>query len=292
MKVKSIGFVLVLVWLCLAESGNVVVINQERGKYELDFNATYQTYIHQDIETAIILPVGYKFVACMPGSRDYVSAGPLQNTMYISCPVDHDVVTNLTLHVITPEGAEEKLIFKLYGKKASPNVLAIEFERPNNSELNRTVEAVKARYSDQMNAKISEQEKNLNKSVHNETIENARHFWIDPRGDIRQEYKGAQFYLDGMINSRGNTYVYIVSKNYKDGCDIIRLISASDKKGKKDKSIPVEPELLKVNDNGDGTFTYVYSMPEIAIPPLHKTKKIYLTVAIWSKNFTLKFKVS
>ena len=291
MKVKAIGLILVFVSLCLAE-GNIVVINQERGKYELDFNATYQTYIHQDIETAIILPVGYKFVACMPGSRDYVSAGPLQNTMYISCPVDHDVITNLTLHVISPEGAEEKLIFKLYGKKASPNVLAIEFERPNNSGLNRTVEAVKARYTDQMNAKISEQEKNLNKSVHNETIENARHFWIDPRGDIRQEYKGADFYLDGMINSRGNTYVYIVSKNYRDGCDIIRLVSASDKIDKKDKSIPVEPELLKVNDNGDGTFTYVYGVPEIAIPPLHKTKKIYLTVAIWSKKFTLKFKVS
>ena len=239
MNVKALELILVFVALCFADVGSIVVINQERGKYELDFNATYQTYIHQDIETAIILPVGYKFVACMPGSRDYVSAGPLQNTMYISCPVDHDVVTNLTLHVITPEGAEEKLIFKLYGRKTSPNVLAIEFERPNNSELNRTVEAVKARYTDQMNAKISEQEKNLNKTVHDGTIENARHFWIDPRGDIKQEYKGADFYLDGMINSRGNTYVYIVSKNYRDGCDIIRLISASDKFDKKDKSIQV-----------------------------------------------------
>jgi hypothetical protein len=49
---------------CFAETG-VVVINQERGKYELDFSATYQTYITQDIETAIILPPGYKFVASM-----------------------------------------------------------------------------------------------------------------------------------------------------------------------------------------------------------------------------------
>ena len=44
--------------------------------------------------------------------------------MYISCPVDHDVLTNLTLHVITPEGAEEKLIFKLIGKKGSRILLS------------------------------------------------------------------------------------------------------------------------------------------------------------------------
>jgi hypothetical protein len=285
---KYLLMVLFIASLCLAESG-VIVINQERGKYDLDFSATYQTYINQDIETAIILPAGYKFVASMPGSRDFVSAGPLQNTMYISCPVDHDVLTNLTLHVITPEGAEEKLIFKLIGRKAAPKVLAIEFERPNNSELNRTVEAVKARYNDQMSEKLTEQEKTINDAVHRETIVKERAFFIDgKRGSISREFKGASFYLDGMINSRGGTYIYIRSKNYKDGCDVINLAWAADTKLKDGSNAHFE----SVNENEDGWFTYVYQVPEIMIPEKGHKKTIWMCVSIWSKKITLSFKAS
>ena len=266
----------------------VVTINQERGKYDLDFSATYQTYITQDIETAIILPPGYKFVASMPGSRDFVSAGPLQNVMYISCPVDHDVLTNLTLHVITPEGVEEKLIFKLIGKKGSPRILAIEFERPNNSELNRTVEAIKARYTDQMNEKLTEQESDLHSSIHQQTISRSRHFFIKgKRGEIKAEHKGASFILDGLINSRGNTYVYLKSGYYQQGCEIIKLLWIGERKQNSGNA-----DFISVSENEDGSFTYVYAVPEISIPKHGKTKRIRMQASIWSKTVTLNFRAS
>lgn len=273
---------------CYAQS-NVVELSKERQKVELDFNATYKTYINQDIETAIILPPGYKYVACQPGSRDFISASPLQNTMYISCPVDHEVFTNLTLHVITPEGAEEKLIFKLTGKRGVPKVLAIEFERPNNSEINRTVEAVKARYTEQMANKLSDQDKELRTAVHKETIMSASHlFPKNKRGKIREEYNGAWLSLDGVINSRGNSYFYIKTASYKDGCDVVKLLWADDKKH---KNTDTNAEFIGISENDDGTFTYIYSVPEIFIPK-KGYKKIRMGVMIWSKFFQIKFKAS
>jgi len=272
-----------------------LLIEKERGYYQLDFDKTYTTYIHQDIELMVSLPPGYKYTATVPGSRDFVSVGPIQNTMYLSRPVPDDVMTNLTCHVLTPEGYEKKLLFKLIGKKNAPKVIAIQFTEPNTSELNRTIEEIKNRYNDQLTATLAEQEKMLNQRVHGESMTELRHFMIPKRrGKFTVAYKGASAFVDGMFNSRGNTYIKVRTRNRNDNCDIVTLTGVQTG-GKKGSIMPIN--LINITDNSDGTSTYLYTVPEIPFRYIQKKDKykkikVRLHFTVWSKKVIRCAKIS
>lgn len=284
----GVPIVLILAAAGWGREHEFVKLDSERQTVQLNFNATYITYIHQDIETMVSLPDGYKYTAVMPGSRDYVSAAPLQNTMYLSCPVDEAVSTNITMHVITPEGAEEKLIFKLKSSRRAPSVYAIHFTAPNTSALNRTVEAMKARFSKQLEERLMKQENVLDRAVHKETMLKAVHWWLGPtRGALSEEHKGAVVIVDGMINSRGNTYVYLRSNSPEDECEIVRLLGV-EQRGANAGQMP--PELVGTFEDEDGWLVKCYSIPRIEVP--QRKKRLRFNVEIWSEAFTIKAKGS
>jgi len=260
-----------------------VVIKEARGEYILDFHKTYVTYISQDYETAVTIPEGYKFTAMMPGSRDYVSASPIQNTMYISCPVNEEARTNLTIHIKTPEGANEKLIFRLISAKSAPKILAIHFLEPNFSALNHTVEMMKSRYQDQMSATLAEQEEKLKKDVHDTALANQQIWFLDQnRKDIKIQYKGADVALDGMTNSRSDTYIYLSTTIKNGSCDVINLNTIEINKIKK------VVESVAINEVRTGEYVYVYRCSQIPFPKKKKLK-MKLDLTIWSKNLTLSY---
>lgn len=283
-------FLAVVILLASIAGAEEITISQDRGEYQLNFDNIYTTFIHQDLELMVALPQGYKFLATIPGSRDFVSVGPIQNTVYISKPVPEDVMTNLTCHVLTPEGYEKKLIFKLIGKKGAPKVLAIQFIEPNTSQLNRTIEEIKSRYNEQLSSTMATQERELDKAIHAKTVESLTPWMINKRrGKIAIEYKGAELYLEGMFNSRGNTYIQLRTPIRADQCDIIQL------KAVKLKKTIIEAEKVGVIVNDDNTFTYTYQIPEIQFSgKYHSFKEIKLTclIKIWSKDHKLSFKAS
>lgn len=270
--------------------GEELVINNERGIYQLDFDKTYTTYVNQDIEMMVSLPAGYKFLATIAGSRDFVSVGPIQNTVYISKAVPEDIMTNLTCHVLTPEGYEKKLIFKLIGKKGAPKVLAVQFVEGNTSELNRTVEMVKGKYSEELTFALASQQKTLNTNIHTEVVSNIRHWMFKKdRGDLSLEFKGASCFIDGMFNSRGSTFIQIRSPIIQDKCDVIKLLSVTHNKS------TVNVEFVNHIQNNDGTYTYIYEVPEISFKykkGSYKRVRIKLNLQIWSHPISIKFKVS
>lgn len=264
----------------------VVQIEQIRGEYELNFGVIYEVPIYPDIETMIALPAGYKITLAMPGSPDYVSATVIQNTIYLTRPVDHRVETNVAVHVITPDGIEEKLMIRCVGPRKGTKVLAVHFTRPNTSEVNRIVESMRGRFTEQLNIELSRQEKRLNEDVHEKTLADARYLFIrSSRKKVRKEYKGAEVYLDGMINSRDYTYIYMVSTVKQGECDIVGLEKVSE--GDKE----LTPELVSVQKLAEGAFYYCWSVPRLRVPE-KKTMKVEFNVRIWSKVHTLSAKVS
>jgi hypothetical protein len=261
-----------------------VYIKDQRGTYELNFNVTYVIYIHMDIETAVTLPPGYTFTASVPGSKDFISVGPVQNTMYISKPVNHDVTTNLTCHVLTPEGLKEKMVFEVIGKKKSPKIYAVHFTKPNTSLLNQAIEQIKANYSEQMAVKLSEQEKKLTTELPLETMINSRPLFMNTtRGSISSSYKGATVWIDGMINNDVDAFVYLRSDVKFENNNVIKLLEVKIKDIYNSK-----PELVKVGREG-GTVTYVYKITKV---PLTKKTPVEFTLKIWSKNFKIKHTIS
>ena len=283
-----------VVALCLAVSfaagtvsaQQIVEINKIRGEYEINFETVFQVPIFPDIETMISMPPGYKITLAMPGSPDYVSANVLQNTLYLTRPVDHSVETNVAVHVITPDGLEEKLVLRCIGpKKSSNKVLAVQFTKPNSSELNRTVEAMKARYLEQLHAKMSAQEKDLSDIVFQKTMSYARSWFIHSnRKKISKEYKGAEVYVDGVINGEESTFIYMISSVKGGECDIIDLERVSIDKRK------LTPQLIGYRELSKDEYYYCWSVPKVRIDG--KSKKLRLFTKIWSKVHEITVKIS
>jgi hypothetical protein len=263
----------------------VVEISSIRGEYELNFSNVYAIPINPDIETMISLPAGYKITLAMPGSPDYVSANVLQNTLYLTRPVDHIVETNVIVHVLTPEGLEQKLVIRCIGSRKSAKVLAIQFTQANTSEVNRTVEAMKARYIEQLSAKMSTQEAGVKKAVYNETMSKARSWFVHTdRKKTGKEYDGAEIWIDGMANSGDNTFIYLIANVKNDACNVVNLESVKIKKS------TYEAQLVGVKELSSTEYYYCYSIPQIAIAK--KGVQIDLMARIWSKMHKITVKIS
>lgn len=285
---------LLLSFISICIFANSETITSERGHYQLNFETTYTTYVNVDIEMMITFPDGYKIASSVVGARDYIFAGKLENnhnTLYVTQVSEGSFSTNLAIHVITPEGVEERVIFKIFSKRKSPKVYAIHFDAPNSSELNRTIEAIKARYNNQMSKALSEQEKILYKDFHNETVCKGEAWFVKRRrGKHKIEHKGALAKFWGMYNSRQDTYLYIKADVAQNGCDIIKILSAGIKKEL------MEAELVcPAYELEDGGYLYVYKIPEIR-PIIKRGKgkrqKLRIKYQIWSKTFIQKIKIS
>jgi len=280
------NFILMTLFFCVAVNATQIVkIDKVRGSFQLNFEDVYELPIYPDIETMLSFPAGYTVTLVMPGSPDYISAHVVQNTIYLTRPVDHQVETNVGVHVVTPEGVEEKLVIRCVGPARGTKVLAVNFTRPNTSEINRVVETMKARYTDQLAAELSHQEKFLKKSIHDKTLSDTRYIFIDAaRRQRRKEYKGAQVFLDGMINSQDNTYIYLVSTVQNASCSIVSLEKVMAGNAK------VDPQLISVQKLNEHEFLQCWSIPALQIPL--KRQKVKFLIKIWSKLHTLSASIS
>lgn len=277
--------VVVLCSVAMAQDAQVVEINGIRGEYELNVSNVYEIPINPDIETMISLPPGYKITLAMPGSPDYVSVNVLQNTLYITRPVDHVVETNVIVHIVTPEGLEQKLVIRCIGSKKSAKVLAVQFTRVNSSEVNRTIEAMKARYVEQLNAKMSAQEDSVKKNVFISTMVFTRSWFVHTdRKKTGVNYNGAEVWVDGMVNSGENTYVYMLANVKQGACDVISLINVMVGKASYDAVFVGSVDLTETE-----TY-YCYSIPQIPIGK--KGRTIKLMTKIWSKMHKINVKIS
>ena len=277
--------VVVVCSIAMAQDAQVVEINGIRGEYELNVSNVYEIPINPDIETMISLPPGYKITLAMPGSPDYVSVNVLQNTLYITRPVDHVVETNVIVHIVTPEGLEQKLVIRCIGSKKSAKVLAVQFTRVNSSEVNRTIEAMKARYVEQMTAKMSAQEDSVKKNVFISTMVFTRSWFVHAdRKKTGVNYNGAEVWIDGMVNSGDNTYVYLLANVKPGACDVVSLINVVVGKASYDAVFVGSVDLTEKE-----TY-YCYSIPQIPIGK--KGLAIKLMTKIWSKIHKINVKIS
>lgn len=279
-----------IVMICLllfssVHAAQIIKIDNIRGSYQLNFEDVYEIPIYPDIETMIAFPPQYTITLVMPGSPDYVSAHVVQNTIYLTRPVDHKIETNVSVHVVTPDGLEEKMVIRCVGPALGKKVLAVQFTRPNTSEVNRVVEKMKSRYTEQLSAELHAQEKELNNDIHEKTISDVRYLFINSSRKGRlKTYKGATVYLDGMVNSRDNTYIYIISTVKEGACDIVAL----------DKVVlgktPYDPVLISTKQLTENETYSCWSIPQIVVPS--KKTKMELLIKIWSKIETLTAEIS
>lgn len=277
-----------LIFVGLANAVTTIPISEERGEYELNPLAVYELPLANDIQTIITLPPGYTLTWTQPGSVDFIAASQIQNTAYVSKAVDHSIETDLILHVTTPLNVEEKLVFRCTSAGKGQKVYAVHFTKPNTSEINRVVETMRIRYADQLNSKLTDEEKRLGVAIHDETMTDERNFFIaGHRKSIKKEYKGATVYLDGLTNSRNSTFIHLIASVNSDSFKIIQLIKVIGPD--KQELTPQALETIKLPGSAN-EYYYTWEIPRIAIPKNKKT--IDLLMQIWSKPQKMSFKIS
>jgi len=265
-----------------AQDHQLVQLFEPRGTYTLDFDKIYETVASLDIETAVTLPEGFTFSLDRPGSIDFINAFVMQNTLFFTRTIDHRIATSIICNVLTPSGETRNLVFKIRGGAAEPAVYAIHFVQSEGSS--REIESLKAHYAAQMTTALAKKETDLNQSVHRSTLANAvPAFFRCHRRDLKMEYKGAAVYVDGLIFSRNDAYIYLQTNIRKDNCDIIKLL------GIKEKANTLPAELVDVHENIDGTWSYIY---KTALQPGSRKTRVRLIFEIWSKKFGLSTTIS
>jgi len=254
----------------------VYYLIEPRGTYVLDFDKTYETVASLDVETMVSLPKGYTFSLNRPGSIDFINAFVMQNTLFFTRTIDHAIATSIVCNVITPEGETKNLIFKIRGGvKGDPVVYAIHFTV---LEKKQEAVAVEEKSCDaEVEAAVAANTKELNKSVYENTmVEALPAFFNHRRGSMRIEYKGATVFINGVIFTRGEAYVYLYANVKKDMCDIVKLLKIT--QGQAD--LPADH--VSTTENMDGTWAYVYKVP-LQMPERNKRSRIQFVFEIWSK---------
>lgn len=260
----------------------VYSLTAARGTYLLDFDKIYETVASLDVETVVTLPQGYTFSLNRSGSIDFINAFTMQNRLFFTRTIDHRISTSITCNVITPDGEAKTLVFKIKGGPQEPVVYAIHFvvEKKDVKEE----ESLAQRCAESVNYATAKKERELNESVHRGTIVEALPaFFGVHRRQAKVEHKGAEAYINGIIFSRGEAYIYVLSNVKRDNCDIVKLLSI--KQGKNELMV----DLVDMYENINGTWGYVYRAP-LQMPS--KKTKIEFLFEIWSKELTYKIIMS
>ena len=257
-----------------------VHIKDSRGEYLLDFITTYSIPVQIDIETLIEFPDGYIPTFVLAGSDHLISAEVVQKAVYITKATrERFLETSLTIHVQCPDGRNRKVLFKVIGN-TNNKCYAVHFQEQGYNELNQAIQEVKARYTEQLKAAVSSEEKRVTQETFNSTISRSIPlFFRKHRKKIKVTEKGATAWVEGVINCDNESFVYVLG-NVKNGpCDVINLKAVSIGKG----SIPCD--LMSTTELIDG-YLYIYRTASLPVSLAKKSKKtkIKFVFEIWSKE--------
>lgn len=278
---------IVLLVTSLIFAGDVYV-KESRGEYLLDFMTTYSVPVQIDIETLIEFPAGYIPTFVLAGSDHLISAEVVQKAVYVTkASRERFSETSLTIHVQCPDGRNRKVLFKVVGN-TNNKVYAIHFQEQGYNELNQAIQEVKARYTEQLKAAVSSEERRVTLESFNSTISRSIPlFFKKHRKRIKVTEKGATAWIEGVINCDSESFIYVLGSVKNGPCDVIKLKSVSIGKGR----IPCE--LMNTSDLMDG-YLYIYKMTALPFSLAKKVKKtkVKFVFEIWSKEKVKKAKIS
>jgi len=256
----------------------VYYLTAQRGTYLLDFDKIYETVASLDHETVVTLPKGYAFSLARSGSIDFINVFVIQNELRFTRTIDHAINTSITCNVITPEGESKTLIFKIKGGPAFRDsiVYGIHFTVPKKQDVQETPLAELC--AESVNFAVAKKEQEMNEDVHRSTmVEAVPAFFSVHRKQAKVEHKGAAAFINGIIFSRSEAYIYILSNVRRDQCDVVKLLGI--KQGRNE----LTADFVDLFENLDGTWSYVYRAP---LQQPKKRSKIQFIFEIWSKKLT------
>ncbi len=272
-------FAVILFFMTYTAGASTIEIDKARGQYVLDMDAVYVLYVNLDIWTFIKFPQGYVVTAIPSGSKDFIKASYIQNRVYVtkSSP-ENNWVTNLTVHVTTPEGMEKEVVFQCIPKAREKITYGLTFTEPDYTPCNEMVKAIQSKYQTELKGTLDVQKRELDSLLPKTTLIESKAVFIGKPGVL---YKGANVTLDGIIENHGNYYLYLHASVNQLDSNAVKCIGIRVKKN-------VTPaDRISTVLTEDRTYHYVYKCPSLN----SGRKKAKLVVEIWSKVFEIPVRV-
>lgn len=280
---KKIILPLIIVSVMVSASGKTININKPRGQYVLDMDAIYVLNVNLFIRTYIKFPQGYVVTAAPAGSKDFVGVTYSQNRVYVtnSSP-ERTWITNLTVHIVTPEGLEREIVFKCVPNRNRKITYGVSFIEPDYSPCNEMVKASQMKYKNELIGTLEDQKKELDSMITHSTLLKTRSVYAGKIGSKGVNYKGAYVYLSGIIEYKSNYYLTLIANVNATDSNAIKFIGVKNN----DNVLPVD----KLNQSriGDQNYKYVCCCPSVSDG---KKKKIKIMVEVWSKVHEIPVKI-
>jgi hypothetical protein len=226
MKTLSI---MILCLLAPAFSADKFAITSTKGVYPLYWDAIYTVNVCNGFSTVIEAPPGYIVQQVILGDSKLFRSENFDTRVVVKKVAPDTARTNMVLILQGPERVDKNVTFELTGQP-SPHVSNIQFSIPTDRELNATLEAAKARYMEQMNQALADQEDKLKRDVNLQTMKEVISFRFGDYPDETSTKKlGAEVFLNAVLNSNGAGYIYFSTNAEDPNCQVVSLQSVKGK---------------------------------------------------------------
>lgn len=204
-------------------------ITNTKGVYPLYWDAIYTVNVTNAYSTVFEAPPGYLIQKVIIGDSKLFRPESGESHVIVKKVAPDAAKTNMVLILEGPDKMPRALTFELTGE-ASPRVSNVQFFIPTDRELNSTLEAAKGQYLTQMNQALSDQEVKLKEEVRVSTMKNVTSFRFGeyPEGTSVKEL-GAKVYLNAILNSGGEGYVYFSTNAEDPNCQVVNLKAVTGK---------------------------------------------------------------
>lgn len=182
-------------------------IRSTKDVYPLAFDVIYRVNICNAYSTVIEPPKDYVLQDMILGDSKLFKAEKSENRAILKRLAPDSARTNLVLILEGPDKVSRSVTFELTGQDA-PQISNVQFYVPETGKVDPALEAARTMYKNQLELTLWEQERRLNASVRDKTLEKLETF--DLKGSAPAAEKlGVKVTIEAIVNSGGKGYVYV-----------------------------------------------------------------------------------
>lgn len=188
-------------------AAKVMPIRTTKDVYPLAFDVIYRVNICNAYSTVIEPPKDYVLQDMILGDSKLFKAEKSENRAILKRLAPDSAKTNLVLILEGPDKLSRSVTFELTGFDA-PQISNVQFYVAETGKVDPALEAARTLYKNQLEMTLWEQERRLNTSVRENTLEKMETF--DLKGGVPNTEKlGVKVTIEAIVNSGGKGYVYV-----------------------------------------------------------------------------------
>lgn len=231
-------------------AAKILPIRSTKDIYPLAFDVIYRVNICNAYSTVIEPPKDYVLQDMILGDSKLFKAEKSENRAILKRLAPDSAKTNLVLILEGPDKLSRSVTFELTGNDA-PQISNVQFYAPVSGKVDPALEAARTLYQNQLQLSLWEQERRLNGSVREKTLERMETFHLKGKSPSSEKL-GVKVTVEAIVNSGGKGYVYVHTNASDPEYQVVHLT------GIQGKELAKTVSLFKTVRYDRGGLRYIY----------------------------------